>query len=116
MNCNENKFKIISNIKKFILDSEKLLENVPKNVLFNREYFKECEIQVLLLVYTATLTTDEEDKKAIQIKIIETLSIIDFLLECVYEQKYIDKKQLHIYTKNLEKIINEIKDWMKCCE
>ena len=30
MNYNEEKFKLASNIKKFILDSEKLLDNIPR--------------------------------------------------------------------------------------
>lgn len=113
MNYNEDKFKIVSNIKKFILDSEKLFENVPKKDLFNREYFKECEIQVLLLVYTANLTTDKEDKKAVQAEIIARLSIIDFLLERAYVKKYITEKELYDYSKRLAEIIKMIEDWMK---
>ena len=116
MNYNEDKFKIVSNVKKFILDSEKLFENVPENDLFNREYFKECEIHVLLLVYTANLTTDKEDKKAVQTEIIARLSIIDFLLERAYVNKYITEKELHDYSKCLAEIIKKIKDWMKSSE
>lgn len=116
MNYNEDKFKIISCIKKFILDSEKLFENVPKKDLFNRKYFKESEIQVLLLVYTANLTTDKEDKKAVQTQIIARLSIIDFLLERAYIKKYITEKKLYTYSKRLEEIIKMIKGWMKSIE
>ncbi len=116
MNYNEDKFKIISCIKKFILDSEKLFENVPEKDLFNREYFKECEINVLLLVYTATLTANEKDKKAVQTQIIARLSIIDFLLERAYTKKYITEKKLHNYSKRLAEIIKMIEDWMKSSE
>ena len=58
----------------------------------------------------------EEDKKAVQTEIIARLSIIDFLLERAYVNKYITEKELHDYSKRLEEIIKMIKGWMKSSE
>ena len=41
MNYNEEKFKLASNIKKFILDSEKLLYNIPRKDFYNRDRFRD---------------------------------------------------------------------------
>ena len=113
MNYNEEKFKLATNIKKFLLDSEKMLENIPRYDFYNRDRFKNDITEILYLVYLANSTEDKELKKQYQIDIIARLSMIDFYLERAYVLKYISEKQLYNYTKKLEEIIKMTKGWLK---
>ena len=53
MNYKEDKFKLITKIKLFILESEKMLENIPRYDFYNRDRFREDITEVLHLVYLA---------------------------------------------------------------
>lgn len=116
MNYNEEKFKLASNIKKFILESEKLLDNIPRKDFYNRDRFRNDITEMLRLVYIANLTNNKDEKKKYQINIFARISMIDFYLERAYVLKYISEKQLYNYTKKLEEIIKMTKGWMKSCE
>ena len=116
MNYNEERFKLASNIKKFLLDSEKLLDNIPRKDFYNRDRFRDDITEILRLVYIANLTNDKEEKKRYQIDICARISMIDFYLERAYVLKYISEKQLYNYTKRLEEILKMTKGWMKLSE
>ena len=116
MNYNEEKFKLASNIKKFILDSEKLLANIPRKDFYNQDRFRNDITEILRLVYIANLTNDKEEKKRYQIDICARISMIDFYLERAYVLKYISEKQLYNYTRRLEEILKMTKGWMKSSE
>lgn len=110
---NEEKFILASKIKKFILDSEKLIQNIPKYDFYNRDRFRNDITEILYLVYIANSTLDKEIKNKYQIDICSRLSMIDFYLERAYILKYISNKQLYSYTFKLEEIIKITKGWMK---
>lgn len=116
MNYNEEKFKLISNIKKFILDSEKLLDNIPRKDYYNRDFLRDNMIELLRLVYLANITTDKEVKKKYQLDMFSRISLLDFFLERAYILKYISEKQLYNYTKRLEEILKMTKGWIKSNE
>lgn len=116
MNYNEEKFKIASNVKKFILESEKMLENIPRYDFYNRDKFRNDITELLRLVYLANLEEDKTLKKRYQLDICARISMLDFYLERAYILKYISEKQLYNYTKRLEEILKMTKGWMKSCE
>ena len=109
MNYKEDKFKLITKIKLFILESEKMLENIPRYDFYNRDRFREDITEVLHLVY---LANNIDDKLIYQQDILARLSMIDFCLERAYNFKYISKKQLYKYSYKLEEIIKMTKGWM----
>lgn len=116
MNFKEDKFKLVTKIKTFILESEKILENVPRYDFYNRDKFRDDITEVLHLVYLANTITNIEDKKKYQQDIFSRLSMIDFYLERAYVYKYISEKQLYNYSKKLEEIIKMTKGWMNSNE
>lgn len=116
MNFKEDKFKLVTKIKTFILDSEKMLENIPRYDFYNRDKFRDDITEVLHLVYLANTITNIEDKKKYQQDIFSRLSMIDFYLERAYVYKYISEKQLYNYSKKLEEIIKMTKGWMNSNE
>lgn len=116
MNFKEDKFQLVTKIKTFILESEKILENIPRYNFYNRDKFRDDITEVLHLVYLANTITNIEDKKKYQQDIFSRLSMIDFYLERAYVYKYISEKQLYNYSKKLEEIIKMTKGWMNSNE
>ena len=116
MNLKEDKFKLVTKIKTFILESEKMLENIPRYDFYNRDRFREDITEILHLVYLANSIDNIEDKKKYQQDIFSRLSMIDFYLEKAYVYKYISEKQLYNYSKKLEEIIKMTKGWMNSNE
>ena len=116
MNFKEDKFKLVTKIKTFILESEKILENIPRYDFYNRDKFRDDITEVLHLMYLANTITNIEDKKKYQQDIFSRLSMIDFYLERAYVYKYISEKQLYNYSKKLEEIIKMTKGWMNSNE
>ncbi len=112
MNLKEDKFKLVTKIKSFILESEKMLENIPRYDFYNRDRFREDITEILHLVYLANSIDNTEDKKKYQQDIFSRLSMIDFYLERAYIHKYISEKQLYKYSYKLEEIIKMTKGWM----
>lgn len=109
MNYKEDKFKLITKIKLFILESEKMLENIPRYDFYNRDRFREDITEVLHLVY---LANNIDNKLIYQRDILARLSMIDFYLERAYNFKYISEKQLYKYSYKLGEIIKMTKGWM----
>lgn len=116
MNLKEDKFKLVTKIKSFILDSEKLLENIPRYDFYNRDKFRDDITEILHLVYLANNIDNIVDKKKYQQDIFSRLSMIDFYLERAYMHKYISEKQLYKYSLKLEEIIKMTKGWINSNE
>lgn len=103
-------------IKKFIFDSEKMIQNIPRYDFYNRDKFRNDITEILRLIYFANITEDKALKKQYQLDILARLSMIDFYLERAYVLKYISEKQLFNYTSKLEELIRITKGWIKSCE
>ena len=108
----DDKFKLIVLIKKFILESEDLLANVPRKDYYNRDKFRDDITNILHLTFLANNIGDKEKRKDYQIDILARLSMIDFYLERAYEYKYISEKMLYKFSKKLEIIVKVTKGWL----
>ena len=113
MNYNEDKFKIAGLVKRFILDSECLLSNIPRYDYYNRDKFRDDITNILYLVYYANNIDNKEKRLIYQYDILARISMIDFYLERAYIYKYISEKQLYNYSNKLEIIIKMVKGWIK---
>ena len=112
MKYNEEKFKLVQVVKKFILDSESLLSNIPRKDYYNRDKFRDDITNILYLIYYANNISDKDIKIKCQYDILARLSMIDFYLERAYFYKYISEKQLYNNTKKIETIIKMTKGWI----
>ena len=108
-----DKFKLASVVKKFIIESEDLLANIPRHDFYNRDKFKDEVSNILYLIYLANNIEDKEVRLKYQYDILARVSMIDFYLERAYVLKYISEKQLYNYIKKLEVIIKMTKGWIK---
>ena len=113
MQYHSEKFLIIKNIKKFILDIEKILVNFPSKDYLNKDMFYKEALNVLELVYNANEINDLKEKKNVQIQILSKLNMLDFYLERAYKKKYISEKQCLSKSNDLANISKMIYGWIK---
>lgn len=113
MQYHSEKFLIVKNIKKFILDLEKLLVNFPRKEFLTKDMVYKDALKILELVYIANEIDDLDRKKQIQIKILGKINMLDFYLERAYKRKYINEKQCLAKSNELEQITKMIYKWIK---
>ncbi len=109
----KEKFLIIENIKKFIIDIEKLVVTFPKKDFISRKLLYEDSLCLLELVYEANYETDLEIKKRYQIKALAKINKIDFYLERAYKLRYISESQCTKNCNKLEQINKMLYSWCK---
>lgn len=109
----EDKFKLASLVKEYILECDALLSNIPRRDYYNRDKIKDDITNVLYLIYFTNNMEDKNNRLSYQYDILARLSMIDFYLERAYLLKYISEKQLRKYSKKLETIIKMTKGWIK---
>lgn len=107
------RFNIVKNIKKFILELEVLLVNFPKKEFLTKDMIYKDALKVLELVYIANDTSDLSKRKDIQIMILAKINMLDFYLERAYKKRYINEKQCTSKSHELEQITKMIYGWIK---
>ncbi len=113
MQYQTEKFLIVKNIKKFILDLETMLVNFPKKEFLNKDMIYKDALNVLELVYLANEIKDIKEKIRIQKNIIVKLNMLDFYMERAYKKKYISEKQCLNKTNEISIINRMIYKWIK---
>ena len=113
MQYHSEKFLIVKQIKKFILDIEKLLINFPNKDYISKDLFYSEALSLLELVYTANEVSNINDKKDIQIQVLSKLNMLDFYLERAYKKKYISEKQCLSKSNELAGISKMVYGWIK---
>ena len=80
MNYQNDKFKLLTEVKGFILELDTLLANIPRKDLYNKTEIGREFKKILHLVLVANTTDNKEDKLKFQNEILASIGVIDFLL------------------------------------
>lgn len=112
MQYQTEKFLIVKNIKKFILDLEKILVNFPRKEFLTKDKIYSDALSVLELTYNANEVKDLNEKRKIQIKIIVKLNMLDFYMERAYKNRYISEKQCVNKCAELNNISKMVYKWI----
>ncbi len=107
----KDNFLIIKNLKKFIIDLEKILINFPKKDILTRDMMYNDTLEILELIYIANYEKKLELKHQYQLKALAKINKIDFYLERAYHLKYITEKQCNLKVRELLKINKMIYSW-----
>ena len=113
MDYGEDKFKLAGNVKKFIIELESLLCNIPRQDFYNRDRFRNDVTDMLYIIYKANNTRDINKKLEYQVDILAKISLIDFYLERAFVLKYISEKQVYKYSVKLQEITKMTNGWIK---
>lgn len=107
---NTNEFRIVTNMKKFILSLDTILINFPKNEKVLKDKIKETSYEVLELINLANL---KPEKLEYQYVIISKLSMLDFYFEEAISKAYISEKKCKNKCDELLNITKMIYGWIK---
>lgn len=113
MQYHSERFLIVKNTKKFILDLERILVNFPKKEYINKDLLYKDSLKVLELVYVANHVDNLDKKKDIQIEIVAKINMLDFYIERAYKKRYISEKECLKKVNELEEINKMIYSWIK---
>lgn len=113
MQYHTERFLIVKNLKKFILDLEVMLVNFPKKEFLTKDMIYKDALNVLEMVYIANTLDDMKERKNMQIKILAKISMLDFYIERAYKKKYINEKQCLAKSNELEVITKMVYKWIK---
>ncbi len=81
---NQSEFRIVTNMKKFILSLDSLIDNFPKKEKVLKDKIKSVSYDILELIFLANL---KEEKLEIQKEILNKISMLDFYLETSFKKK-----------------------------
>ena len=110
---NNNNFRLVNNMKKFIMSLDSFLDNYPKKELIMKDNMYKCSYEILELIYYANQLDDINMKMDIQKKIDSKLSMLDFYLERSFKLHFISEKQCLNKSNDLLVITKMIYGWIK---
>lgn len=106
---NEDRFKVINNIKSFIDYLDKILVNYPKTSFNLQKRLENTSYDLLELVYLTNIIHDRLNNQKI---IISKISMLDYYLEISYNKKYISFKKFNYLVNKLDIIKKMIIGWI----
>ena len=106
------KFLIIKNIKKFILELETLLITFPKKDMFTKDRVYNDALELIQYVTIANYEKRIDVKTTYKIKALAKINKLDFYLERAYKLKYISEKQLFKSINLLNEIHLMVNSWL----
>ena len=108
---NNKNYLVLVKFKEFMILLDKTLENVPrKDMFYKDEIRKEC-VSVLELIIK--LGFEEEKMVSDGLLIRSKIGVIDFLLDRLYNLRYITEKQIYNLGLHLSEIIKMINGIVK---
>ncbi len=113
MSISSNKFLIAVKMKKYIISSKTLVNNIPKSDYVYRDEYRGVLVRTLENIYYA----NNDITKTKYLSIIKgNLEIIDFYLELFLKFKYISEKEFEKHAKLLSEIYKMTVSWLKKLE
>ena len=107
----EERFIIASKIKVFSTSIYDFLENVSRKDYFYKDKFNYLNYDLLYNIYL--LNSISNNNIEIVAKIKTNLSLIDYMLECLFYKHYLTEKQLNKYLGLLIDINKMVNVWIK---
>lgn len=107
---NNDRFKVINNIKLFIKYVDNIIVNYPRCSFNLKNRLENTCYDVLELLFLANII---KDGQLYQRQIISKINMLDFYLELSYDKKYISLKALNKGIRQLDTISKMILGWAK---
>jgi len=102
--------KIIVNFKEFFLSLDNHLENIPTKDKFYKDKIREICVNILLDIIKFS---NDNYIKDYYVRIKSNISLLDFLLERMYNKKYIGEKGLFKLASSLGEINKMLSGFIK---
>lgn len=111
-----NDFNILNKYKIFIIELDNLIENIPRKDYFYKDKIRKVSNYILELILKCNYETDNSNINYYVTNIKGSIAYLDFLLDRLYDMKYINEKNLYKITLKLIEINKMVTGWLnnKC--
>ncbi len=110
MRANQDRFKLISVLKKFYKVVKDDLVNFPRREFVLKDRIEHLLYEILELAFLANV---QKERLETQKQMMSKLNMLDFCFEISYELKCINEKKLHLYCRYLDDINKMMYGWVK---
>ena len=107
-----NDFNILNKYKIFIIELDNLIENIPRKDYFYKDKIRKVSNYILELILKCNYETDNSNINYYVTNIKGSIAYLDFLLDRLYDMKYINEKNLYKITLKLIEINKMISGWL----
>ena len=111
-----NDFSILNKYKIFIIVLDNLIENIPRKDYFYKDKIRTVSNYILELILKCNYESDDFNINYYVANIKGSIAYLDFLLDRLYDMKYINSKNLYNITLKLIEINKMVTGWLnnKC--
>jgi len=109
---NNNDFQILSKYKKLLDYLDKALENVPRKDLFFKDLIKTKAYEVLQDILECSYEEGCDNIISYKKKVKANISMMDFLVDRLYTNHYINDKQANKISLSLVEINKMVSGWI----
>ena len=111
-----NDFNILNKYKVFIIELDYLIENIPRKDYFYKDNIRTVSNCILELILKCNYENESNDINCYLVNIKGSIAYLDFLLDRLYDMKYINSKNLYNITLKLIEINKMVTGWLnnKC--
>ena len=111
-----NDFNILNKYKIFIMELDNLIENIPRKDYFYKDKIRNVSNYIVELILKCNQETDNFNINYYVTNIKGNIAYLDFLLDRLYDMKYINEKNLYKITLKLIEINKMVTGWLnnKC--
>lgn len=106
-----NDFKIINKYKKFLMDLDAILENVPRKDMYFKDNIRNVALDLLREILECSYI-DMKDAEKHLASIKGKISFLDFSFERLYDKKYVSEKAIFRLTEQLVEINKMTSGWL----
>lgn len=109
-----NDFKILIKYKEFLNDLDNILENVPRKDMYFKDKVRDVSMELLYDIFY--FSYDSSNLEIYKARIKSNIAMIDFMLERLFDKKYINEKALFKIGKILVEINKMVTGWVNSYE
>ena len=111
-----NEFKLLHKYKEFIKRLDSLIENIPRKDYFYKDKIRTVSNYILELILKCNYESDDFNISQYVANIKGSIAYLDFLLDRLYDMKYINENNLYKITLKLIEINKMVTGWLnnKC--
>ncbi len=107
-----NEFKLLHKYKEFIKSLDSLIENIPRKDYFYKDKIRTVSNYILELILKCNYESDNFNLLFYKSNIKGSIAYLDFLLDRLYDMKYINEKNLYNITTKLIELNKMISGWL----
>lgn len=109
---NNNDFKILQKYKEFTIYLENLLQNIPRKDMYYKDKIRCVMYDLLDYIFRSSYDDNKERLHYYEINI-KYIAFLDFMLDRLYSNKYINENNLDKITYSLVEINKMVTKWIK---